>query len=137
MSDLGIYLDLFIAMIAFSVWGSKGYLKYGLGIVLLILISLRLLLMFDIHMGKTLSIEDLKEQYPDLYYKMYATDEEKLEYFGTKANEKITELLRKSIKTDIHIFIEEYPDTIVTIVNIIFYVTFAVLLYFALKRYLL
>lgn len=121
MSDLSLQLDGLIITILFLSVISRGSGRLLFGLVFLILIGIRLLLMYDIDFGKTLSMEDLKIQYPELYYKMYATDEEKIEYWGTKNEVEIIKLIKKAHKSDIRIMIEDNPNDVANIIIAIFW----------------
>jgi ABC-type uncharacterized transport system permease subunit len=114
---------------------SKGIFRYVWGTIFLILVAIRLIGKYDLIKSKTLSMDELKEKYPEIYYKLYATDEEKLEYWGTKNNKEIMKLIKNSKKSSLEIYVDENPDITVKIITAIIYVLAGALMILILRSY--
>ena len=133
MSDLNLWLDIFTIITFSNFLIDKGGYKFVNGIVFLILIAIRLIGKYDLAKGKKLDIDELKEQYPEIYYKYYATEIEKMDWEDRRFIREIDKIIMKEPISDFQMWLEENEDLVTNILFSIAWLFFGILLMYILR----
>jgi uncharacterized membrane protein YraQ (UPF0718 family) len=117
MTDLGLQLDMLTAFSFAMFVFNKGLFRYLFGLLFFILLGIKILEWLDITKSKTMDLEELKKEMPDIYYKLYATEEEKTQRKIIEGNHEIQKMIKKSMKSDLRMWMEENPDKTANIIS--------------------